>query len=196
MRSVYAVLILSGLFASGCATAPSVRVDKDPSTDLTSYKTFGFYEHPSTDGPQYSTIVTARLQQATRTQLERLGYVYDEKAPQLRVNFVLHVADRQELRTSPASGLPAFRLGAYRAWGAYPQDLETVHYKAGTLSVDLVDAQKSSMVWHGVAEGRIARKTLENPGPAIDQAVSEMFIGFPLNHKGGELTSLSQASRL
>jgi hypothetical protein len=145
-------------------------VDKNPAINLAHYKTFGFYEQSSTDTTRYSSIMTARLQQATREQLEKLGYTYDAKEPQLRVNFMLRVSDKQEIRTSPGLYYRP-RLGG---------SVETVDYKAGTLAIDLVDAQTNALVWQGVAESRVSRNAAQNPGPAVQQAVAEIFERFAL----------------
>lgn len=177
IRSLSTALVLCAVFVTGCATAPKVRIDKDPTADLGSYKTFGFIERPATDHGPYSTLMTTRLRQATRTQLEQLGYTYDEQAPQLKVNFFLNVADRQELRTSPApGGFYGYRRGIYRSWTG---DLETVQYKAGTLGVDLVDASKNALVWQGLAEGKVSAEASRKPDEAIDRVVAQIFERFP-----------------
>lgn len=173
MRILPALLILTALGGAGCTSGPAVRVDKSPTAKLSEYKTFGFYEQSATDRAQYSSIMTTRLQQATRTQLEKLGYTYDATEPQLRVNFLLRVTDKQEIHTSPGA-LYRPRLGY--AGGS----LETVNYKAGTLAIDLVDVQKNALVWQGVAEGRVSRDAAENPGVAVDGVVAEIFQRFRL----------------
>ena len=171
------------LVTAGCATGPSIRVDKDPNTDLTQYKTFGFFDQVATDRAQYSTLITERLKNATRTQLERVGYTYKEQDADLRVNFYLNVTEKQEIRSTPSSsvgvGYYGYRGGMYGAWGGYPYDVETVNYREGTLSIDLVDASKSQLVWQGVAEGRVSDEARKNPGPAIDAVVAEIFRNFP-----------------
>lgn len=68
----------------------------------------------------------------------------------------------------------------YGVWGGYPQDIQTVHYQEGTLTIDLVDAAKKQLVWQGVAQGRIHKKAVQNPGPAIDKAVTDIFAKFPI----------------
>jgi hypothetical protein len=167
------------LAAAGCASGPAVLVDQDPTADLASYRTFAFFDRAATDRDgRYSTLLTEHLRQATRAELERLGYVYDERAPQLLVNFFLNVEDRQEIRTTPAAG-GFFGYRFYPAWGGY--DVQTVRYKAGTLSVDLVDAGRNSLVWQGLVEGKVRREALENPGVAIGKIVAEIFGSFP-NH--------------
>ena len=128
--------------------------------------------------------MSSRLKRATGAQLERLGYTYDERNPDLRVNFFLNVANRQEVRSSPSAsmgggGYYGYRRGGYGAWGGYPYDVETVNYKAGTLSVDLVDAKKNSLVWQGLAEGRLKDESVRHPGPAIDAVIDQIFGNFP-----------------
>jgi uncharacterized protein DUF4136 len=175
MRSfILSFLLVSLLVLSGCASTAMVRIDRDPGADLASYKTFAFFDQLETDGGRYSSLLTEHLKTSTRAELERLGYVYDEHAPQLRVNFFLSVADRQEIRATPA---PSLGWRFYGAWGGY--DVHTEQYKAGTLSIDLVDVRRNSLVWEGVAEGKVRRETLDDPQTALRKIVSEMFSRFP-----------------
>jgi len=99
-----AAVLMSACAASG----PKVRTDRDPTADLSSYKTFGFYDQLLGDRARYSTIMSNRLRAATIQELTNLGYTYDVRAPQLRVNFFLQVANRAEVRSTPATG---FRPG-------------------------------------------------------------------------------------
>lgn len=185
MRNVRRLSLFSivMMLAAGCTTGPSIRVDKDPSADLTQYKTFGFFDQVATDRAQYSTIITSRLKEATRLQMERVGYKFEEREPDLRVNFYLNVKDKQEIRSTPSAsvgmGYYGYRGGMYGAWGGYPYDVETVNYREGTLSIDLVDASKNQLVWQGVAEGRVRDEAVKNPGPAIDAVIAEIFRNFP-----------------
>jgi Domain of unknown function (DUF4136) len=176
-------LALPLLAATGCASRPDIRLDKNPSVEMTSFRTFGFYDPVSTDKSLYTTILSGRLKKATREELERRNYVYNEQNPELKVNFALSVVDRQELRSMPTGGFWGARFGL--------EDLETVNYRQGTLMVDLVDSGKNELVWRGVAEGRLDRKSVENPGPAVDKVVGELFTGFPLNLNDGQLASVS-----
>jgi hypothetical protein len=177
------VAALSMVLLSGCATGPTIRVDKDPGADMSTFRTFAFFDQVATDRAKYSTLATSRLKLATRTQLERNGYTYNEQQPDLRVNFYLNIAEKQEVRSTPSMSMGAgyygYRRGMYSAWGSYPYDVETVNYKTGTLSVDLVDAKKNTLVWQGLAEGRVKDESIRNPGPAIDAVVADIFANFP-----------------
>lgn len=164
---------LAGLLAlaAGCATPLDVRRDQDPQADLRSYKTFAFYEDASAGAPGYATLIGQRLKQATREQLERQDYVYSERNPDLKVALHLVVREKQELRSAP--GARGFH--GYRGWVS--TDIETVDYRQGTLAIDLVDTKRNALVWHGVAEGRLDAKSMEQPGPAIDAAVGRILAG-------------------
>jgi hypothetical protein len=174
------VLAAAAALAAGCANHPEIRTDKDPTANIAAPKTFGFFNPLATDKARYSTLVTARLKAAARTQLEQRGYVYSEETPDLKVNFFVNVQDRQDVRTTtPAGrGFYGYRLG-YRAWGAYPYDIETVSYKQGTLAIDVIDSNRNTLVWQGVAQGRLDAKTMKNPTPTIDKVVGEIFASFP-----------------
>jgi len=97
-----AAVLMSACAASG----PKVRTDRDPTADLSSYKTFGFYDQLLGDRARYSTIMSNRLRAATIQELTKLGYTYDVRAPQLRVNFFLQVANRAEVRSTATGFRP------------------------------------------------------------------------------------------
>jgi hypothetical protein len=164
----------AAVLMSACATTsgPKVRTDRDPTANLASYQTFGFYDQLLGDRARYSTVMSNRLRAATIDQLTKLGYTYDVRAPQLRVNFFLQVANRQDIRATPTTGLRPI------AWAGY-RDIETVAYKAGTLRIDLVDVASNASVWQAVAEGKISQETMNNPGPAVDEVVRNIFRQFP-----------------
>jgi hypothetical protein len=168
-----AAVLLSACAASG----PKVRIDRDPLANLSSYRTFGFYDQLLGDRARYSSVMSNRLRAATMAELTRLGYTYDPRAPQLRVNLFLQVANRQDVRSTPTAGLRP------SAWGGL-RDIDTVHYKAGTLRIDLVDVARNSSVWQAVAEGKITEEAQNNPGPAVDEIVRSMFRQFPDQPQG------------
>jgi hypothetical protein len=166
-----AAVLLSACAASG----PKVRTDRDPMANLTSYRTFGFYDQLPGNRARYSTVMSNRLRAATMAELTKRGYTYDPRNPQLRVNLFLQVANRQDVRAMPTTG--------FRPWMGQ-RDIDTVSYKAGTLRIDLVDVVRNSSVWQAVAEGKIPQEALSNPGPAVDEVVRAMFRQFPDKAQG------------
>jgi len=185
-RFASAVLTLAGIAVlAGCATGPTIRSQVNPSADPSSYETFAFFSPLATDRAGYESVLTARLKDATRRNLEAKGYVYAESDPDLLVNFFANIEDRQEIRTYPAAptmgvGYYGYRTGYYGGWGGYyggyrATEIETVSYKAGTLTIDLVDPVDKVLVWQGQAEGRVSSKARQNPAPAIDAVVAEII---------------------
>ena len=68
----------------------------------------------------------------------------------------------------------------YGAWSGYPcRIFRRTTTARGTLSVDLVDAKKGQLVWQGVANGRVSDEMRQNPGPAVDAVVAQIFSNFP-----------------
>jgi hypothetical protein len=155
----------------GCASHPEVHQVKAPAVDLQAYKTFAFFEPTESRRLGYSTVLGAHLKQATFEALQKQNYVYSEHNPDLRVNLFAMIVHRQDLRSTPAA---AGVRGFVRA-----REIETVDYRQGTVMIDLVDARRNALVWRGVAEGRLDEKAVNNPGPAIQAAVNEIFAKYP-----------------
>lgn len=166
------------LALAGCASGPEIRTDTNPSANFAAYQTFGFYPELATDRAGYETVFTARLKDSTRRQMEAKGYRYSETDPDLLLNFYANVQDKQEIRSTPASvGYYGYR-GAF-GYGFSTPTVETVEYKEGTLTIDLVDPKSKTLVWNATAEGRVSKEARKNPGPAIDAVVTEMMAKLP-----------------
>jgi uncharacterized protein DUF4136 len=54
-----------------------------------------------------------------------------------------------------------------------------VSYKQGTLAIDLIDANRNTLVWQGIAQGRLDAKRMQNATSTIDKVVGEIFTKFP-----------------
>ena len=184
-RLVAGLLVLLGCaLLAACASGPTIRSQSNPSVNLASYETFGFFSPLATDKDGYESVLSARLKAATRQNLEAKGYVYDEASPDLRVNFFANIEDRQDIRTYPTApmtpmmgGYYGYRTGFYSGFNT--TQIETVNYKAGTLTIDLVDPEQKVVAWQGQAEGRVSSKARKDPGPAIDAIVAEILAPLP-----------------
>jgi hypothetical protein len=175
-------IALGCVLAVACSSGPTIRADGDPSVDFTAYKTFGFFEQLSTDKSKYATMLTGRLKDATRAELTKRGY-HEAPEPQLLVNFSTNVENRTEVNStgsSAAYGFYGYRAGMYGAWGGYPSDVYTTHYQQGTLAIDMVDASKKQLVWQGIAQARLTKTMLDNPGAAIGSVVADIFEKYPV----------------
>lgn len=179
------VILAASAALSACASGPEIRTDANPSARFSEYSTFGYFSPLATDKAGYESVLTARLKEATRRSLEAKGYVYSEANPDLLVNFYANVEDKQEIRTystGPTMGVGygyyGYRRGYYTGWST-GTEVQTVNYKEGTLTIDLVDAKEKMLAWQGQAEGRVSKEARKNPGPAIDAVVTEIMSAVP-----------------
>jgi len=100
---------------AACGTGPEVRADYDRSAPFDRYETFAFETPSGTDRPGYQAPVTRYLKVAARRELEARGMRYDEKSPQLRVNFNAKLADKTSVNAPEpiAGGYYGYRRGSY-----------------------------------------------------------------------------------
>jgi hypothetical protein len=178
-----ATALAAAALGAGCASKPEVRHDRDQLADFSAYKTFAFQEThvpasgapaaPGMLGTPYTTLHEARLRQAAVRELERQGLTQVVQGADLRVHVALKVVQRQELHTSPGTRSVGF---GYRGWST--TRLDTVDVRQGTLVVDLVDVRRNALVWRGVAEGTVEDADAQNPGAAIERAMTDVFAGF------------------
>ncbi|MCH8537440.1 MAG: DUF4136 domain-containing protein [Alkalimonas sp.] len=179
------VMLLAIIFVlSGCAVKPDARIDYARDVNFNQYQTFGFYKAPGTDTEDYQSLLTDHFKAALRTEMEALGYRYQEDDAQLLLNFASNTEDKTDIRSSPFRANIGFGHYGYRsAWHLgfplYQQDIETVHYKQGTVQIDLVDAAENRLIWQAIKEGRLTREALRNPKQAVDETVSLLFQKFP-----------------
>ena len=172
---------------SACATTPTVNRETNPAATFSTYKSFGFLSPLATDKFPYESLLTQHLKDATRQAMESKGYVFSTSAPDLLINFYVNIQDKQDVRTTPGSaayarygypgGYYGYRAGYYRVYNT--ATVETVNYKQGTLTIDLVDAKQKMLAWTATAEGRISNNALKDPGPAIDTLVTTMMSQVP-----------------
>jgi hypothetical protein len=172
---------------SACANTPTIHRETNPASSFGSYKTFGFLSPLATDKFPYESLLTQHLKDATRQAMESKGYIFSTSAPDLLLNFYVNIQDKQDVRTTPGSatyvgygyagGYYGYRSGYYRVFNT--PTVETVNYKQGTLTIDLVDAKQKVLAWTATGEGRISNDALKNPGPAIDTLVTNMMSPLP-----------------
>jgi hypothetical protein len=184
---MYALAAAATLLISACANTPTIHRDANPAATFSSYKTFGFLSPLATDKFPYESLLTQHLKDAAREAMESKGYVFSASAPDLQLNFYVNIQDKQDVRTTPGSagyvgygypgGYYGYRTGYYRVFNT--ATVETVNYKQGTLTVDLVDAKQKMLAWTATAEGRISNNALKDPGAAIDALVTNMMSPLP-----------------
>jgi len=184
-----ALVAAAVVLIAACATTPTIYRETNPDATFSSYKTFAFLSPLATDKFPYESLLTQHLKDATRHTMESKGYVFTSGTPDLLLNFYVNLQDKQDVRAIPgppaayvgyAGGYYGYRAGYYRVYRT--ATIETVNYKQGTLTIDLVDAKQKVLAWTATAEGRVSSDALKNPGPAIDALVGNMMMPVPSAH--------------
>lgn len=112
--------VLAALLLAACATGPRVTTDADPAADFSRYRSFAFYEPLALETRGYTTLLSARLKDEARRQMESRGYVYDEAAPDLRVNINAFVEEKTDVVTVPTTGYATYYSYRARAFVTVP----------------------------------------------------------------------------
>jgi hypothetical protein len=184
VRCARAVLLLAALaLLAACATGPRVRTDYDPSADFAQYRTWGFYSPIAMEESGYSTWISDRIKDNVRREMEARGYRYDATDPDLKVNFQGIVRERTDVWSVPRTDFHYFYSYRRRAYFAVPvwyDETQVSQYTEGTLTVDLVDAERNRMVWTGAAIGRVGRMTTPSERAAqVDTSIASIFAQYP-----------------
>jgi hypothetical protein len=164
---------------AACAAAgPKILSQSDPGADFSRYRTFGFLDEAAGSQPVYSSFIGQYLKKAVAREMQARGLTAAAN-PDLLVNFNLVTKDKVQVTQTP-SGYYGYRRGYYASGGmASAITTDVSSYTEGTLSVDVIDKPKMQLVWEATAIGRIKDKALENPEPAVNQVISQLFEKFP-----------------
>jgi hypothetical protein len=178
---ICAVAVAATVLINACASSPAIRRETNPGVTFGSYKTFGFLSPLATDKFSYESLLTQHLKDAVRRTMDSKGYIFSDGMPDLLLNFHVNIQDAQYVRNVPRSATYAGYAGGYYGYrtGYYVilnrATVETVNYKQGTLTIDLIDANQKVLAWTATAEDRVPDAALKDPGRAIDSLVSNMM---------------------
>ena len=171
--------LLFGLLAA-CSNAPIVRSDYDPRADFSAYRSFAFMEPLGTDRAGYTTLLTERLKRAVALQMESRGYIYQEKNPDVWINFQSQVQSKTEyVPPPPMMWGVGYGFGFYGGWPSYAFGPDVIQYNEGTLKVDLIDARRKQMVWEGIGTTLLGNAQQAASEAMVENIVSSIFARYP-----------------
>ena len=179
-----AALLALGLFLVGCASQPEVRTQTAANVNLAGYRTYAFMPKPETDKDGYKTLETQSLERAVGREMLARGYApAAAEQADLLINFNVKEKDKVEGDVGPTAGF-GYGWGRHYGYGYgfgfddYYNGITTV--TEGSLMIDLIDRSRNEVVWSGTAVGELTRKVLNNPEPAIDRSVADIFARYPI----------------
>jgi hypothetical protein len=170
----------TALFAAACTSKPVIRAQSAPGANVSTFRTYGFFEKLGTDQSTYASVLSLNLKAATAREMEARGFRAAPN-PDLLVNFHVAEKDKIEGRSGPTFGF-GFGRGYWRSgysFGVGMNDTDVRSVTEGTVTIDGVDRARNEMVWTGSAQSRITAKTLDHPEEAINSTVPLIFQKFP-----------------
>ena len=179
IRDLCLFCVCVALLAS-CGSSLKVSTDYDKSANFSGYKTFNFYNLKTTGS--VSQLNADRIANAIRADLIRKGFTETTSNPDLMVNAVTILKDKQS--TTATTNYYGYG-GIYRPYGYYGgmsavgyTTVNTYNYKDGSLVIDVVDSKTNKLVWEGTGNKDID-KAPKNPEEAINAGVTLIMAGFP-----------------
>ncbi|ASZ10083.1 DUF4136 domain-containing protein [Chitinophaga pendula] len=161
MRSLHHFLLFISLFVLvACSSTRVLKREAAAPFQLSSYKTFGFYEveasGDSVSSEVYHTGIAA-LRKNIALQLERRGLRQVADQPDLLVN--IGIVNKERVQTRQTDFMTdAPRYMGQRRYSWQSREVPVGRYNEGTVSVHLVDRVKQQMLWEGVVADVIPNK--------------------------------------
>ncbi|WP_129777988.1 DUF4136 domain-containing protein [Peristeroidobacter soli] len=167
---------------AACASKPTIRSNVDPTADFSRFQTYGYFDEVTGRKSPYDSFATTYIKNAIDHEMQLRGFE-KSKNPQLLVNTHVQTKDKVQVTETPyGGGYYGYRYGMY-GWGA-GVSTTVDNYTEGTLNVDVVDVASKKLLWEGIAVGRIHDKARDNPQPAVNEVVSQIFEKFPKQPAG------------
>lgn len=186
-----ALLLMLATLMSACSSGPQVRTNGSETADFGAFNTFSFFNNLSTDRAGYNSMISRQLKASTRREMEVRGLEFVENPAQadLLINFWVDVSSEFRVRdTGQMWTGPSYwhhRRGFYDPWrghGRWPTHsrVDIQEITRGTLSIDVVERAPNMLLWEGVATRRVTQRTMNDLGPALDDATHRIFREFPV----------------
>lgn len=156
-----------------CSSSQSVS-DQYQDFNLSSYKTFDFFEIESTNKglPGFEENIEF-LENQIIQELTQRGLSQSEGSPDLKINLGIVVEDKVQTRTTSLATDP-FMYSGQRSYTWKSEEVPVNTYKEGSLTMHLVDAENNQAVWVDVVS-RVIPKKQKNKEKAVSDAVNELF---------------------
>jgi hypothetical protein len=178
LRTSLACALLSVTLA--CASF-TTSFDYDPEADFETLRTWSFgpwaERNPGTDIRLQSSLLHERIQSSLVSGFAERGYPMSEN-PDFWVVYHVGIEERVDVTTTYQT-----IGGRYGHWGhggmTVAQPVVTT-FEAGTLVIDILQPGDGRLLWRGVAEGRLPRRSTREEREARTREVVEgLLAGFP-----------------
>jgi hypothetical protein len=166
------ILVLAALAFVGCGV--SAHVEKDPSVNLSNYKTFAWlndHEVSKKEGNRYQNFQEKSLRDMVNAQLEKNGWRMVKSNPDVLIDYDIMVENDVKNQSESVYSRPYVRYfynpytrrinSVYYPSQYLGENSYAVPYKSGTITLNFVDTKSNNLVWQGWAETEITNKRLQ-----------------------------------
>ncbi len=179
--------VFAVIFMAGCAN--SAHIEKDPSANLGSYKTYSWIEDEKNDAKNKghkNDLVEANIRRAVNQELQKNGFAETKRNPDLLLTSDVLVENSEKKQNEPVYSRPFSRIYFNRFSGRYGTiyypsqflgyDSYTTPIQQGTVTITMVDPKTDKTVWQGWATDEISSRNIT--GKEIQRNVKSIFRKF------------------
>lgn len=180
MKFLPSFLLIVVLLINGCSSSLKVYTTHDKKADLSSYKTFNFYEIKE-EHLKLKEVNRRRLAMAIEVELGYKGIKRSINNPDLLVNLYSLINRKENTTVSNGSGVGYY--GAASPYGTAigisvsPPRNYSSYYTTGTVTIDLVDRKQNKLILEGVA--KIDASESDDADRMINYTVKKVFKDIP-----------------
>lgn len=159
--TLFALLGLILVLASGCAPSISVNQDWDDNIDFMGLKTFKILE---TQGVA-DDLIAGRLVNSVTVHLTERGYVVDEDNPEFLIALHTSAEDRLDVQSYGYSAGSRYWHGG--------SDIMVSQYTEGTLIIDFIVPKDMQLFWRGWGTMTVSATTRD---PVVIQEIVDKIL--------------------
>lgn len=192
MKTLKPCLLLSCMLLAlgGCSNTVNIDTDYFEGTDFSHYKTYRWFDdvHPSRSAEYRSyNSSDALIREVANATLQQKGLqLADAGDGDFLVNYRLAADKKMDMNAyynqpgvygGAATGTYGTSVALGVSMGSGP-----IYYQEGTIVLDIIDTQSNSVVWRGVAEGRLPKAqdlTLDKRNQILREVVPSILESFP-----------------
>jgi hypothetical protein len=196
-KYVHLMLAIMFVFALSACSSYNYYTAAANKTNLTQYHTFAWAAQKANPNKQWrplDEIGNGKLQQAVKETLTQKGLTLEQQNPDLLVRYATVTGRGTKTEYySPYYGYGGFGgwgfgygYGFYRPWafgwgwpgyygGGYGYG-QKVHYKEGTIIIDLIDTKTNTIVWRGYGVGELhnPKQTMKDIPKVVDGILKQL----------------------
>lgn len=160
-----------------------VAYNKSEDVDFSKFKTFQIVDFEVKNNPKFEPkkegldLLIAEISK----QMSLRGYQKVTKDPDLIINIGINItAEVQTRETDFRTDAPRYMGQRNYHWEA--EEVVVRKYTEGTVTLDMVDNLKNTMIWQAVSKGTLSKKRKKNKKKII-KATQKLFKRYPIGIK-------------